>query len=153
MSLGWICCSGTESTSGMAKAPRSPKDGQLLPRPSWDHPIDQVRPSPAADGQGYTEEQSVFWPSCDGIFSHVPEWPDWTVKYCLQTRAESASWMRSEPASPAHSHPACPLGTFAFWWGRAFNFSFVVKILEQNVISRYSTNENYDLTDNECLDK
>lgn len=50
MSLGWICYSGTESTPDMAKAPRSPKDGQLLPRTSWDHPIDQVRSSPAADG-------------------------------------------------------------------------------------------------------
>lgn len=40
MSLGWICCSGAESTSVMAKAPRSSKDGRLLPRPSLDHPID-----------------------------------------------------------------------------------------------------------------
>lgn len=39
--------------------------------------------------------------------------------------------------------------------GRVFNFSFVIKILEENVIiSNYESDEGYDLTDNsECLDK
>lgn len=97
----------------------------------------------------------MFWPICDGNFSRVPEWRVWIVKYCPQTCTESATWMRSEPASLAHSHPACPPGTFTFWWVRVFNFSFVIKIVEENVIiSNYESDEGYDLTDNsECLDK
>lgn len=118
-------------------------------------PVDLVEAQPCCWQVGlYWGTVRMFWPIRDGSFSCVSAWPGWIVKYCPQTCTESASWMRREPASLAHSHPACPPGASTFWWGRAFSFSFVIKILEENIIvSKYWSNESYGLTDNgECSD-
>lgn len=57
--------------------------------------------------------------------------------------------MRSEFVFSVYFYLVCLFGAFIFWWGRVFNFLFVIKILEENVIIfNYCSNDIYDLTDN-----
>lgn len=90
MSLGWICCSGAESTSVMAKAPRSSKDGQRLPRPSLDHPIDLGEAQPCCRWLG------LHWGTVS-VLANL--W--WTFLLC--------AWVArlDSQVLPTHQHRVC----------------------------------------------